>query len=107
MLPQPPLVLVGEAPDHPPRPCCGFLSRDRRVQNPELSAFLWAARGGGQRSLASHPERLIAGSGMGNLSQSPRTIKTGARTLYRRGEPISTSDRRQVCPKMFISGMVD
>jgi hypothetical protein len=36
---------------------------------------------------------------MGNLSQSPRTIKTGARTLYRRGEPISTSNWLQVCPK--------
>ena len=57
--------------------------------------------------LASHPERLIAGSGMGNLSQSPRTIKTGARTLYRRGEPISTSDWLRVCPKTFVSEMVD
>ena len=35
--------------------------RDRRVRDPELSAFLWAARGGGQGSLASHPERLIRG----------------------------------------------
>jgi hypothetical protein len=38
-----------------------------------------------------HPQRLITGSGMGDLSQGPRTIKAGARTLYRRGEPIGTS----------------
>ena len=36
---------------------------------------------------------------MGDQSQGPRTIKAGARTLYRRGEPIGTSDRLQVCPK--------
>ena len=35
----------------------------------------------------------------GDLSQGPRTIKAGARTLYRRGERISTSDLLRVCPK--------
>ena len=44
---------------------------------------------------------------MGDLSQGPRTIKAGARTLYRRGEPISTSDWLQVCPKTFVTGTVD
>jgi hypothetical protein len=44
---------------------------------------------------------------MGNLSQRPRTIKIGVRTLYRRGEPISTSDWLQVCPKTFVTGAVD
>ncbi len=43
---------------------------------------------------------------MGDLSQGPRTIKAGARTLYRRGEPISTSDWLQVCPKN-VTGTVD
>jgi|KBSMisStaDraftv2_1062788.scaffolds.fasta_scaffold715872_1 hypothetical protein len=82
--------------------------QDRRVRDPELSAFLWAARGGGQGSLASHPERLIRGLWDGGPQPEPeRTIKTGARTLYRRGEPIGTSDWFQVCHKTFVSGMVD
>ena len=44
---------------------------------------------------------------MGDLSQGPRTIKAGARTLYRRGEPISTSHWLQVYPNTFVSGTVD
>jgi hypothetical protein len=44
---------------------------------------------------------------MGPQPEPERTIKTGARTLYRRGEPIGTSDWFQVCPKTFVSGMVD
>jgi hypothetical protein len=45
--------------------------------------------------------------GWGPQPEPERTIKTGARTLYRRGEPIGTSDWFQVCPKTFVSGMVD
>jgi hypothetical protein len=44
---------------------------------------------------------------MGDQSQGPRTIKAGARTLYRRGEPIGTSDWLRVCPTTFVSEMVD
>jgi len=44
---------------------------------------------------------------MGDLSQGPRTIKAGARTLYRRGEPIGTSDWLRFCPKTSITGTVD
>ena len=45
---------------------------------------------------------------MGDLSQGPRTIKAGARTLYRRGEPISTSDRLSgLSHKRFVTGTVD
>ena len=46
-----------------------------------VERLLMAARGRGQRSLASQPERLIARSGMGDLSQGPRTIKAGARVV--------------------------
>ena len=100
-----PLVPDGPFEVHLPRAARSRPPRDRRVQDPKLSVFLWAARGGGQRSLAA-TQNGIAGSGWGP-QPGAENHQAGARTLYRRGEPIGTSDWRRVCPKTFVSEMVD